>query len=109
MWPGQIRSSADASQGVEFIAGSKGELKIVLTLGLRGRQTKALAATTRAMESEPVSVIHAKAGAANSDLTLPGTLQAYEKRAVLENMLLRQMSSLNPRMSTDRLLECLRL
>ncbi|QEE30410.1 efflux RND transporter periplasmic adaptor subunit [Terriglobus albidus] len=49
----------------------------VLTLGLRGRQTKALAATTRALESEPVSIIHAKVGAPNSDLTLPGTLQAY--------------------------------
>ncbi|MBB5318115.1 efflux RND transporter periplasmic adaptor subunit [Tunturibacter empetritectus] len=33
--------------------------------------------TTHALQAEPVSVIHPQSGAPNSDLALPGTLQAY--------------------------------
>jgi RND family efflux transporter MFP subunit len=55
---------------------------ILLILGTlmflsRGRQSKALAATTRTLDVEAVSVTHAQAGKPDNELTLPSTLQAY--------------------------------
>jgi RND family efflux transporter MFP subunit len=49
-----------------------------LTFYLRGRSSKVLAATTQAMEAEPVTVTHPELGKADNDLALPSTLQAYE-------------------------------
>ena len=48
-----------------------------LTFYLRGRSNKVLAATTQAMEAEPVTVTHPEVGKADDDLALPSTLQAY--------------------------------
>lgn len=48
-----------------------------VTLFLRAQENRKLAVTTHALQAEPVSVIHPQSGAPNSDLALPGTLQAY--------------------------------
>jgi RND family efflux transporter MFP subunit len=43
----------------------------------RANSSKALAATTRAMEAEPVTVTQPQVGKSDNDLSLPSTLQAY--------------------------------
>ena len=48
-----------------------------VTLFLRAQESKKLAVTTHAFQAEPVSVIHPQSGAPNSDLALPGTIQAF--------------------------------
>jgi RND family efflux transporter MFP subunit len=48
-----------------------------VTLFLRAQESRKLAVTTHALQAEPVSVIHPQSGAPNSDLALPGTIQAY--------------------------------
>jgi RND family efflux transporter MFP subunit len=48
-----------------------------VTFYLRGRSSRALAATTQTMEAEPVSITHPVLGKPDSDLSLPSTLQAY--------------------------------
>jgi RND family efflux transporter MFP subunit len=48
-----------------------------VTLFLRAQESKKLAVTTHALQAEPVSVIHPQSGAPNSDLALPGTIQAF--------------------------------
>jgi RND family efflux transporter MFP subunit len=53
-----------------------------LTLYLRGRSNKVLAATTQAMEAEPVTVTLPQVGKADNDLALPSTLQAYSESPI---------------------------
>jgi RND family efflux transporter MFP subunit len=48
-----------------------------VTLSLRARGSRALAATTQAMEAEPVTVTHPQPGTPVDDLSLPSTLQPY--------------------------------
>jgi RND family efflux transporter MFP subunit len=48
-----------------------------ITLFLRAQESNKLTATTHALEAESVSVVHPQMGASNTDLALPGTLQAY--------------------------------
>ncbi|RSL18410.1 RND family efflux transporter MFP subunit [Edaphobacter aggregans] len=48
-----------------------------VTLFLRAQESKKLAVTTHTLQAEPVSVIHPQSGAPNSDLALPGTIEAY--------------------------------
>src|ERR1700733_13971351 len=48
-----------------------------VVLYLRAQREKTLVHSTQALDIEPVSVVHPKHGAPNSDLSLPATLQAY--------------------------------
>ena len=54
----------------------------LLTLAVRARATKALAAETQVAAAEPVAVIHATQGNATEDLALPAMLQAFDESPV---------------------------
>lgn len=45
----------------------------------REKETQQLANTTKALEVQPVRVIHAARGKSSSDLTLPGMIQAFSQ------------------------------
>jgi RND family efflux transporter MFP subunit len=53
-----------------------------VVLYLRAQREKTLVHTTQALDIEPVSVVHPKQGAPDSDLALPATLQAYSDAPV---------------------------
>ncbi len=48
----------------------------------RAKETQQLANTTKALDVQPVRVIHAARGKASSDLTLPGMIQAFSQSPV---------------------------
>jgi len=48
----------------------------------RRQQSERLVATTKSLEAQPVSVIHAEKGEASSDLTLPGMIQAFSESPI---------------------------
>lgn len=48
----------------------------------RQLQTQQLAQTTKALELQPVHIIHLQRGKSGSDLTLPGTIQAFSQSPV---------------------------
>jgi len=48
----------------------------------RAKETQQLANTTKALDIQPVRVIHAARGKASSDLTLPGMIQAFSQSPV---------------------------
>ncbi|HXB71533.1 MAG TPA: efflux RND transporter periplasmic adaptor subunit [Candidatus Acidoferrales bacterium] len=48
----------------------------------RERETQQLANTTKALDVQPVRVIHAERGKSSSDLTLPGMIQAFSQSPV---------------------------
>ena len=54
----------------------------LLTLVVRARATKALAAETQVAAAESVAVVHATQGAATEDLALPAMLQAFDESPV---------------------------
>jgi RND family efflux transporter MFP subunit len=54
----------------------------LLTLAVRARATKALAAETQVAAAEPVAVVHATQGNATEDLALPAMLQAFDESPV---------------------------
>jgi RND family efflux transporter MFP subunit len=53
-----------------------------LTLFLRTRSNKVLAASTQSMEAESVTVTHPQPGKPDNDLLLPSTLQAYSQSPI---------------------------
>jgi len=48
----------------------------------RHQQSQQLAGTTKALEMQPVKVIHPQRGQSNSDLTLPGMIQAFSQSPI---------------------------
>jgi RND family efflux transporter MFP subunit len=48
----------------------------------RQKQSQQLAATTKSMEAQTVNVIHPQRGQANSDLSLPGMIQAFSQSPI---------------------------
>jgi RND family efflux transporter MFP subunit len=48
----------------------------------RQRQSQQLAGTTKALEMQPVNVIHPQRGQSSSDLTLPGMIQAFSQSPI---------------------------
>jgi RND family efflux transporter MFP subunit len=54
----------------------------MVTFFLRAQTTKRLAASTSALDTEPVTVTHAQQGAPDSEITLPSTLQGYSDSPV---------------------------
>jgi RND family efflux transporter MFP subunit len=54
----------------------------LLTVAIRTRTTKVLAAQTQASAAQPVAVFHATAGNASQDLALPAMLQAFDESPV---------------------------
>lgn len=53
-----------------------------LTLFLRSRSNRVLAATTQSMEAEPVTVTHPQPGKPDNDLALPSSLQAFSQSPI---------------------------
>jgi RND family efflux transporter MFP subunit len=53
-----------------------------VTFFLRAQDSKKLAAGTNALDTEPVTLTHAQAGAPDSEITLPSTLQGYSDSPV---------------------------
>lgn len=48
-----------------------------ITFVVRAQDSKQLSATTKALQTESVAVVHPQTGTPSTDLTFPGTLQAY--------------------------------
>jgi RND family efflux transporter MFP subunit len=53
-----------------------------VTFFLRAQESKKLAAGTSALDTEPVTLTHAKIGAPDSEISLPSTLQGYSDSPV---------------------------
>jgi len=53
-----------------------------VTFFLRAQSAKKLAAGTKALDTEPVTLTHAQQGAPDSEITLPSTLQGYSDSPV---------------------------
>ena len=77
--PGAAERSGKPGHAVRWFLAIPAVLVVfgALTLVLRSRSSKALAATTQVMEAESVSVTHPEPGKPDNDLALPSMVQAY--------------------------------